>query len=288
MPGAERGLRVEIAGTVFEVAQLDAAGRAWVESRYAPFLTDRAPDVHLTTRILAEMSDDDGDGATIEARDDQVRLGVGGYRIEGDLRTGRLRLVAPPLPTVLSPAAFRFLCAVLVLREGGVMLHAAGVVHDARARVFCGPSESGKTTVARLAGARAVLSDESVVLRPGAGGYRACATPFFGEAGPVPTQSSGDAPLAAIYFLRKSREFAHRRLSAGRRYSARFRRCSCPKASPPSRRDAREPRRDHRGRALRAGVRARGAVDLPRASPAAIRAAARAWRTLDTRPSSST
>jgi hypothetical protein len=212
VPGTDR-LRVEVAGTVFEVAELDPASHAWVEGRYAPFLTDRAPDVHLTARILPEISEEDAPGATLDTRDDEVRLRVGAYRIEGDLRTGRLHLVAPPLPTVLSPSAFRFLCAVLALREGGIMLHAAGVVHDGHGRVFCGPSESGKTTVARLAGARPVLSDESVVVRPGADGYRVCATPFFGEAGPVPTQSRGDAPLAAIYFLRKSRTFAHRRLA---------------------------------------------------------------------------
>ncbi len=232
MPRADRGLRVEVAGTVFEVSDLDAAGRAWVEHRYAPFLTDRAPDVHLAARVLSEMPADDAAEATIETDDDEVRLGLGAYRIEGDLTAGRLRLVAPPLPTVLSPAAFRFLCAVVVLREGGVMLHAAAVVHGGGARVFCGPSESGKTTVAQLAGERAVLSDESVVLRPGADGYRACATPFFGEAGPVATQSSGEAPLTAIYFLRKSGGFAHRRLTRREAVQRAFSQVFLPKGLP--------------------------------------------------------
>jgi hypothetical protein len=217
---------------VFEVSRLDAEGRAWVEQRYAPFLTDRRPDVHLAARVLAEMPADDDAEATLETEDDEVRLGVGAYRIEGDLTAGRLRLVAPPLPTVLSPAAFRLLCAVVVLRQGGVMLHAAAVVHDGGARVFCGPSESGKTTVATLAGGRAVLSDESVVLRPGPGGYRACATPFFGEAGPVATQSSGDAPLAAIYFLRKSAAFAHRRLTRREAVQRAFSQVFLPKGRP--------------------------------------------------------
>jgi hypothetical protein len=223
---------VAVAGTVFEVSRLDVEGRAWVEQRYAPFLTDRTPDVHLAARVLSEMPADDDAEATLETEDDEVRLGVGAYRIEGDLTAGRLQLVAPPLPTVLSPAAFRLLCAVVVLRQGGVMLHAAAVVHGGGARVFCGPSESGKTTVATLAGERSVLSDESVVLRPGAGGYRACATPFFGEAGPVATQSSGDAPLAAIYFLRKSGGFAHRRLARREAVQRAFSQVFLPKGRP--------------------------------------------------------
>jgi hypothetical protein len=232
VPDADGGLRVEVAGTVFEVSSLDAASRAWIERRYASFLTDRAPDVHLAARVLPEVPVDDDAGATIEAEHDAVRLGVGGYRIEGDLAAGRLTLVAPPFPSVLSPAAFRFLCALVVLRAGGVMLHAAAVVQADGARVFCGPSESGKTTVARLAGERPVLSDESVVLRPTAGGYRAWATPFFGEAGPVPTQSSGDAPLAAIFFLRKSRAFAHRRVPRREAVQRAFSQVFLPKGIP--------------------------------------------------------
>jgi hypothetical protein len=223
---------VEVAGTAFEVAHLDGASRAWVERRYAGFLTDRAPDVHLAARMLPEIPADDDTGATLDLRDGAVRLDVGGYRIEGDLNAGRLRLSAPPLPTVLSPAAFRLLCAVVVLRAGGVMLHAAGVVHGGRAHVFCGPSGSGKTTVARLAGSRPVLSDESVALCPGAGGYRACATPFFGEAGPVATQTGGDAPLAALLFLEKSRRFAHRPLPRREAVQRAFAQVFLPKGVP--------------------------------------------------------
>jgi hypothetical protein len=225
-------LRVEVAGTVFEVGSLDPVGRAWVADRYAAFLTDRAPDVCLNTRVADEVPDEDDAIPTIEMRGDEVRLGVGGYRIDGHLGNGCLSLVAPPLPTVLSPAAFRLLCSIILLRAGGLMLHAAAVVDDGAARVFCGPSESGKTTVASRADARPVLSDETIALRRAGRGYRACATPFFGEAGPVASQTTGDAPLAAVFFLHKSTRFAHRRLARREAVQRAFSQVFVPKRVP--------------------------------------------------------
>jgi hypothetical protein len=229
---ADTAPRIEVAGTVFEVSGLDAAGSAWVEERYAGFLSDRAPQVRLTTARVDEDVDEDGGELDVETRGDHLRLALGGYRIEGDLRDGRLRLTAPPFPSVLSPATFRGLCAILLLRAGGVMLHASAVVDRGRAWVFCGASESGKTTVARLAAPRGVLSDETVALRPDGGRYLACATPFFGEAGPVPMQTHGTVPLAAVFFLAKSPRFAHRRLGQREAVQRAFPQVFVPKRDP--------------------------------------------------------
>ena len=232
MSGGDAAPRIEVAGTVFEVSGLDPDSRAWVTTRYGAFLSDDAPDVTLAVSLRATIPEDESALTTLETRGDALRVQVGGYRIEGDLRAGHLRLVAPPFPTVLSPAAFRCLCAVVLLRTGGVMLHASAVVDRHRAWVFCGPSESGKTTVAHLAGPRAVLSDETIAVRPLAAGYLACATPFFGEAGPVPTQTRGDAPLTALFFLAKSTRFAHRRLARRDAVQRAFPQVFLPKREP--------------------------------------------------------
>ena len=232
MRAADAPPRVEVAGTVFEVSGLDAAGRAWVATRYRGFLSARAPDVRLAVTRYDEVPEDDGRLATLETHDDELELEIGGYRIEGNLAAGRLRLSVPPFPTVLTPAAFRCLCALVLLRAGGIMLHASAVVHARGAWVFCGASESGKTTVAHLAGPRAVLSDETIGVRRHDGGYRACATPFFGEAGPVPTQAAGEAPLTALFFLSKSTRFAHRRLARQEAVQRAFPQVFLPKRSP--------------------------------------------------------
>lgn len=210
---ADAPLRIDVAGAVFEVSGLDAAGRDWTSARYGAFLSDRVPDFTVTVTVRDSIPRDEGSLTTLEMHGDALSLEVGGYRLEGDLHAGDLRLLAPPLPSVLSPATFRCLCALVLLRAGGVMLHASSVVDRRGAWVFCGASESGKTTVAHLAGERPVLSDETTAIRRQGTGYLACATPFFGEAGPVPAQASGEAPLTALFFLAKSTRFAHRRLA---------------------------------------------------------------------------
>jgi hypothetical protein len=97
-----------------------------------------------------------------------------------------------PLDVVLFPAA--------LAHAGGAVVHAAGVVRDARAFVFAGPSGAGKSTIARILDAAGctVLGDERIVLRGHATGVRAYGTPWPGDLGQARASS---APLAALFFL---------------------------------------------------------------------------------------
>jgi hypothetical protein len=93
-------------------------------------------------------------------------------------------------------------------RSGGLLLHACGAViregeerGRARAVLFSGPSGAGKTTIARLlqhhAGAE-ILSDDRIVIRPSAEGFRAHGTPWHGDA---PLSRADSAPLAGIHLI---------------------------------------------------------------------------------------
>jgi hypothetical protein len=55
----------------------------------------------------------------------------------------------------------------LLARQGGLLLHAAGVVHKDVAYLFMGPSGSGKTTISRAARRRgwSVLADDGLIVR---------------------------------------------------------------------------------------------------------------------------
>src|SRR4029434_10455481 len=105
------------------------------------------------------------------------------------------------------------MCGYLVMRNGAALLHASAVVERGRAWVFSGPSGSGKTTIARLAGERRFLNDETVGLRRGPRAYSAHATPFYGSGGPEMARANARAPLRGLCFLRKAERFSHRRLS---------------------------------------------------------------------------
>lgn len=83
--------------------------------------------------------------------------------------------------------------------EGGVPLHAAGLVVDGKAIAFFGPSGAGKSTIASRSGL-VVLSDELVVARTGPA--RAQAAGFWGELGDHGLDER-EYPLGALVELRK-------------------------------------------------------------------------------------
>lgn len=97
----------------------------------------------------------------------------------------------------------RVLLVVLLAGKGGVLLHSCAIDDHGRGRVFFGPSESGKTTIARLARNRVVLSDEIAIIRPSRNGkYFVYGTPFWGEfqAG----KNNRNVQLSSMYSLSKS------------------------------------------------------------------------------------
>jgi hypothetical protein len=85
-----------------------------------------------------------------------------------------------------------------------LLLHAAAIAAPDGARVFFGPSESGKTTVSRLVG-EGVISDEYAALRRTGDGWRVSGVPWRG--------ARLEGPLAGLFRLRKAEATAFSRLA---------------------------------------------------------------------------
>jgi hypothetical protein len=108
----------------------------------------------------------------------------------------------------------------LLHQRGGMLLHAACLMHRGRTFVVAGPSGAGKTTLARAAAALpgvTVLTDERVVVRLHEGRWFADGTPWVGE-GSFAHPASG--PLAGIFILDKSNVDRVERLSPVRAMAA--------------------------------------------------------------------
>ena len=86
----------------------------------------------------------------------------------------------------------------------GFLLHAATVVRGGKAYVFTGRSGAGKSTVASLAPAGTVLTDEISLLRFENGEWRAYGTPFWGEFRAAGSNSS--APVRGLFRLVQAAE----------------------------------------------------------------------------------
>ncbi len=112
---------------------------------------------------------------------------------------------------LVSPIVFenylRVLAAHYVLKQGGLLLHSAGLIIDGAAYLFPGFSNAGKTTLARKAFDQniLILSDDINLVLPSKGGYEAYAVPFSGEFGSRldPVVDEKYYPLAGIAFLKQ-------------------------------------------------------------------------------------
>jgi hypothetical protein len=77
-------------------------------------------------------------------------------------------------------------------RQGGILLHAAGVLREDRAWLFTGPSGSGKSTLSEFFAARgaSVLSDERIIIQKINDEFMAFGTPWAGFSGLAENQST--------------------------------------------------------------------------------------------------
>ena len=109
------------------------------------------------------------------------------------------------MPPLLHPVD-RVLWMGVLAHRSGFIVHSCGWSCNGKSILFPGVSGAGKTTICRqlmTAGQGAVLSDDRVILREGTEGFRACGTPWPGDAKQARNES---APLAAICFIEKSSE----------------------------------------------------------------------------------
>ncbi|HXF92165.1 MAG TPA: hypothetical protein VNK46_05370 [Nitrospiraceae bacterium] len=90
-------------------------------------------------------------------------------------------------------------------RDGGVLLHAAGVLTSAGGVTFTGPSGAGKSTLSGWYAARGatVLSDERTILRRHGHGVMLHGTPWVGS-GRFAAHNSG--PLSRVYCVRHGQD----------------------------------------------------------------------------------
>ena len=200
--------RFEIAGIPCALEGVADALVGLLAPTYADFATDAPPAITLRVELTPpppdhELRDWHGPFARITGAEGGLVVEGPGFRGAFDERTGRGWIVQPREPGPFET----FLTAILaghLLREGGVFLHAAAIAAPDGARVFFGPSESGKTTVSRLVGA-GVISDEYATVRRVGGRWRVSGVPWRG--------SRLEGPLAGLFRLRKADATAFARLT---------------------------------------------------------------------------
>ena len=224
---------IEIADVVFGFHSNYPKPILWIQDAYPMFLSQRDPAVHLFIRYQERwpkglpMRVSDEPKVTWKGNDFSVRTAY--YQAEGNLSTGKVE--ATMVPGFSGSGLLRTLLALFLLRAGGFLLHAAGLASMEKAYVFCGPTQSGKTTIAsQLANGHTVLNDETLAIRRTESGYVAYSTPFPGELNRVFVNQG--ARMDSLYFIRKGEDFSRRPLSPAEVVKQTFPQLICLERTP--------------------------------------------------------
>jgi hypothetical protein len=132
----------------------------------------------------------------------EYRMDAPGFRASVDLAHGVGRLaLASAIPLADLEHFLRVTVALLAFREGGLLIHAAGLRSDGKVRLFTGQSGSGKSTVVALSPQALALNDDLIVLRPAGEAWVACGTPFWNLEADHRDGQTACGLLAGIYRL---------------------------------------------------------------------------------------
>lgn len=231
----EHALKLQIGSICCELRCNDAGTVQKLQGLYHDYLTDAEADVTVDLEVISRMSADKLGAVLTRSR--YMRHG-NTFRSSGKLLkgnydlasrtvkiTGEKGLLDPDnkanLLNQLVSVAYYSACKMKYQTNPPAMLvHACGILRNGQAIIFSGPSEIGKTTVARLCGDRhgEVFNDEILLMsRPGSNGNGVMIqnTPILGDF--LPGRNT-TAPLKCIFLLKQNGRTAWRYLDKAEAY----------------------------------------------------------------------
>ena len=183
--------------------EADAAGIITVlASRYTRFLRSGKNGFVFDAKLVKGRQNPFK--PVISCKGSRLEIKRGDFAALLDLRTGLGTLAAAATEQCLD-AFLRSLISFMLIREGGFMLHSAGLVKNGKVYLFLGKSGAGKSTLSKLAAANGaeVISDEINLVRPVKGSYRVYGSPFWGEM--RADGRPGSWPLGGLFLLKKAK-----------------------------------------------------------------------------------
>ncbi|MEW6607295.1 MAG: hypothetical protein AB1414_07550 [bacterium] len=207
--------RIEIGGVIFSIKTDDYELEQLIKKRFSPFISINTPDLFLEAQVKEQIPTKGfGEIEIVKGKRESLFI-HSPYAGLVDLaqRSGKLAIRmkkdVSPLETFLR------ICSSYFLPDfEGILLHAASITTDDKGFVFCGKSECGKTTIARLSKKYSVFTDEISIIRRIDNTYRVFSTPFWGEMQGGIADVNSSTRVETILFPRKSKEVHLKRVSS--------------------------------------------------------------------------
>jgi hypothetical protein len=213
--------RIDIGGVVIGVGCPQSGLAEGLERWFGRPSAPAAPHLHLDLEIVPHDDEPalpqsllttkrlDGDGR-FDIADGLLRGRYDRAARRGEIQAKQV-LTTGRLPRILEQIFYQaFHSARGAAGVDAWLVHSSAVIVDGRGYLFVGPSEAGKSTVARLSADHHVLGDEMNVLLPTDDGIDVAGTVFNGT---FRDKAPGRAPLAGIFLLQQA---PHHRVSDAR------------------------------------------------------------------------
>jgi hypothetical protein len=188
---------------------------AQTEQRFANFIsTGETPSLRIEVTILSgEMASNlatemERPDVTFDHGTEQGTFAWQGLSGEFNLVSREARISCALHPTGLN-SFLRFIYSLVLLKEPGFLVHAAGLIKSGKGYIFPGKSGVGKTTLTRLSSGVTLLSDDIPLVKM-QGTPLIFGTPFWGDLAVGGEKTS--APLAGVYFPVKDKKSYTERL----------------------------------------------------------------------------
>jgi len=189
------------------IQPLQQVWSAWLpdtDSEPWPITLTESPSLSAPTAPLFE--------ALPKCRAGVCKLRASGFQGQVDANQQTAQLIAHPDATPSDIGYFiRVALAAQAFARGGLLFHAAGIVHRQQGYALFGISGSGKTTAAHFSVPDPVLNDDLLLLWPDEHGWQLYATPFGKRRGTLRF-----APLGGFFCLMKSTDVYVELLAPGR------------------------------------------------------------------------
>ena len=173
-------LKIEVANIVTSLELDDSFLLQQLRETFSEFESNKSAEISIGVKIVDSLKTQKTSPMGLSFSEKKVT-------IKGDNFWGRMDLskkkgeinIFPPYTRESLASFLRIIYNILITEEGGLVLHAAGIVKDNRAYIFFGPSQSGKSTVAQLSKDYTILSDDLVVIKRINGSCKVFGTPYW-------------------------------------------------------------------------------------------------------------
>lgn len=198
-----KNIKIKIAEIICLFSSDNLQFIAFLKEKYKNFLTIDSPDIKIEIlNYNISKSNTYNFKIRLEKKKIFIKRGKFDSVIDLNLKKGYLK----NLNNIYEFNSFlRILYSIFLVEEKGFLLHSASLIRENKGYLFCGQSETGKSTIIKINPQYLALTDEISIIKKKKDGFYIYNSPFWGELSPRQTENI-NTKVEAIYILHKDKK----------------------------------------------------------------------------------